>query len=201
MNSSPSEATPTVLVVEDEPDLAALYAAWLEGAYHVEVRYDGESALGAIDDSVDVVLLDRMMPGLSGDTVLDVIREEALDCRIAMVTAVEPDFDILEMGFDDYLVKPVSEADIRAVVDQLLLRSTYDEQLQRFFALASKRSVLEAQKSRAELRASDEYARLEDELAVMRAKVDDTMSELLDQDVYRRLCADITRSSTAVSDP
>ena len=201
MNSSPANETPTVLVVEDEPDLAELYAAWLEGAYHVEVRYDGESGLGAIDDSVDVVLLDRMMPGLSGDTVLDVIREEALDCRIAMVTAVEPDFDILEMGFDDYLVKPVSEADIRAVVDQLLLRSTYDEQLQRFFALASKRSVLEAQKSRAELLASDEYAKLEDELAVMRAKVDDTMSELLDQDVYRRLCADITRRSTAVSDP
>ena len=201
MNSSPANETPTVLVVEDEPDLAELYAAWLEGAYHVEVRYDGESGLGAIDDSVDVVLLDRMMPGLSGDTVLDVIREEALDCRIAMVTAVEPDFDILEMGFDDYLVKPVSEADIKAVVDQLLLRSTYDEQLQRFFALASKRSVLEAQKSRAELLASEEYARLEDELAVMQAKVDDTMSELLDQDVYRRLCADITRRSTATSDP
>ena len=201
MNSSPANETPTVLVVEDEPDLAELYAAWLEGAYHVEVRYDGESGLGAIDDSVDVVLLDRMMPGLSGDTVLDVIRKEALDCRIAMVTAVEPDFDILEMGFDDYLVKPVSEADIKAVVDQLLLRSTYDEQLQRFFALASKRSVLEAQKSRAELLASEEYARLEDELAVMQAKVDDTMSELLDQDVYRRLCADITRRSTATSDP
>ncbi|MFC3957252.1 response regulator transcription factor [Halovivax cerinus] len=185
---------PHVLIVEDEPDLANLYAAWLTDGYAVETAYDGTTGLDAIDESVDVVLLDRRMPGLSGDTVLDTIREQHVDCRIAMVTAVEPDFDIVEMGFDDYLVKPVSKTDLTTVVDQLLLRSTYDEQLQEYFALAAKKALLDAQKTEAERSSSREYERLEDRLAVVRTKVDDTMEELFDQDVYHRLCQDISRN-------
>jgi len=184
---------PTVLIVEDEPDLANLYAAWLRDACDVETAYNGSQALEAIDESVDIVLLDRRMPGLSGDEVLETIRD--LDTRVAMVTAVEPDFDIIEMGFDDYLVKPVSKDDLLETIDQLLLRSTYDEQLQEFFALASKKALLDSQKTEAELRASEEYRRLEDRLAVMRAKVDDTISELSNHDAYRRVVRDISRKT------
>ncbi|MDS0477470.1 HalX domain-containing protein [Natrinema sp. 1APR25-10V2] len=187
--------TPSVLIVEDEPDLANLYAAWLGEECHVETAYDGSEALDAIDEETDVVLLDRRMPGLSGDTVLDTIRERRLDCRVAMVTAVEPDFDIIEMGFDDYLVKPVSKDELVAIIDQLLLRSTYDEQLQEFFALASKKALLDDQKTEAERRSSQEYAELKDRLAVLRVQVDDTMQELLEQDGYRQLCQDMARES------
>ena len=187
---------PHVLIVEDEPDLADLYAAWLVDTCTVETAYDGSEALESIDDDLDVVLLDRRMPGLSGDTVLDAIRERGLECRVAMVTAVEPDFDIIEMGFDDYLVKPVSKDDLLTVIDQLLLRSAYDDQLQEYFALASKKALLDAQKTEAELKSSQEYAELEDRLAVLRTEVDDTMAELFDRDVYRRLCQDITRGNT-----
>lgn len=193
-------ADPHVLIVEDEPDLANLYGAWLSEGYTIETAYDGSDGLDAIDESIDVVLLDRRMPGLSGDTVLDTIRERNLDCRVAMVTAVEPDFDIIEMGFDDYLVKPVSKTDLTSVVDQLLLRSTYDEQLQEYFALAAKKALLDAQKTEAERSASQEYEHLEDQLAVMRTKVDDTMSELFDQDVYHRLCQDIARHPSTATD-
>ncbi|MFP8889218.1 response regulator transcription factor [Natrialbaceae archaeon A-CW2] len=186
---------PHVLIVEDEPDLANLYAAWLDDRCSVETAYDGNEALEAIDEAIDIVLLDRRMPGLSGDTVLGTIRERNLDCRVAMVTAVEPDFDIIGMGFDDYLVKPVSKDELTTIIDQLLLRSTYDEQLQEFFALASKKALLDAQKTQAERNSSQEYAVLEDRLAVLRSQVDETMTELLDQDVYHRLCQDITRES------
>ncbi|WP_290815969.1 HalX domain-containing protein [Halovivax sp.] len=192
--------TPHVLIVEDEPDLANLYAAWLDASCGVETAYDGNEALDAIDEHVDVVLLDRRMPGLSGDTVLDAIRDRGLDCRVAMVTAVEPDFDIIGMGFDDYLVKPVSKDDLLSVIDQLLLRSTYDEQLQQYFSLAAKKALLDAQKTQAELRSSREYATLEDRLAVLRTEVDDTMTELFERDVYRRLCQDITRETPTATD-
>ncbi len=187
--------TPSVLIVEDEPDLADLYAAWLEEEYDVRRAYDGTEALDAIDGTIDVVLLDRRMPGLSGDTVLDTIRERSLDCRVAMVTAVEPDFDIVEMRFDEYLVKPVSSDELVDAIDQLLLRSTHDEQLREFFALASKKALLDEQKTAAERQASQEYAELEDRLAVLRTRVNDTMQELLEQDGYRRLCQDIARES------
>ncbi len=184
-----------MLIVEDEPDLADLYAAWLDEHCAVRVAYDGEAALEQIDPDVDIVLLDRRMPGLSGDEVLDTIRERSLDSRVAMVTAVEPDFDIVEMGFDDYLVKPVSGDELLDIVDQLLLRSTYDEQVQELFALASKKALLRSQKTEAELRASEEYARLEDRVAVLRAQIDDTVAELVDQDAYEQVCQDLSIES------
>jgi two-component system response regulator AdeR len=184
--------SPIVLIVEDEPDLADLYSAWLRESCTVRTAYNGAQALDAIDEEIDIVLLDRRMPGLSGDEVLETIRDRELDTRVAMVTAVEPDFDIIGMGFDDYLVKPVSQRDLMETVDQLLLRSTYDEQMQEFFALASKKAVLDAQKTEAELRASQEYSRLEDRLSVLRAEIDDTVSELSDRNGYRRICQDIS---------
>ena len=186
---------PSVLIVEDEPDLANLYTAWLEGEYDVRTAYDGTEALDAIDDDVDVVLLDRRMPELSGDTVLETIRDRNLDCRVAMVTAVEPDFDIIGMGFDDYLVKPVSEEELHRVIDHLLLRSTYDEQLRTLFALASKKALLDAEKNDAELAASQEYAELEDRLAVLRTRVDETVAEVLENGDARQLSQDIARHS------
>lgn len=194
-DASGGEDDPVVLVVEDEPDLAELYSAWLDEQCRVRTAYDGTEALDSIDDAVEIVLLDRRMPGLSGDEVLGTIRDRDVDCQVAMVTAVEPDFDIVEMGFDDYLVKPVAGEDLLDTVDQLLLRSTYDEQLQELFAIASKKALLRSQKTEAELKASQEYARLEDRLAVLRAQTDDTVDELVDRDAYRRICRDLSVES------
>jgi DNA-binding response OmpR family regulator len=184
----------TVLIVEDEPDLADLYSAWLRDYCTVQTAYNGSQALEAIDESIDIVLLDRRMPGLSGDEVLDTIRSRGLDCRVAMVTAVEPDFDIIEMGFDDYLVKPVSNDDLIETVDQLLLRSAYDEQIQELFALASKKALLDSEKTEAELRASEEYARLVDRLAVLREEVDEAIMQLSDQDAGERVFQDLSET-------
>lgn len=193
MSLESTEARPTVLVVEDEPDLAELYSAWLQEEYPVRTALDGQEALSELDPGVDIVLLDRRMPGLSGDEVLERIRERSVECRVAMVTAVEPDIDIIEMGFDDYLVKPASSDELRAMVEQLLLRSEYDGMLQEFYALASKKAILDKQKPDYELRASEEYVRLEDRLAVLRSDIDDTMAKLSDRDAYDRACQDIAR--------
>ncbi|WP_049925063.1 response regulator transcription factor [Halopiger goleimassiliensis] len=187
--------SPRVLVVEDEPDLANLYVAWLEGAAEPTAVYDGTEALEAIDEDVDILLLDRRMPGLSGDTVLETIRERDLDCRVAMVTAIEPDFEIVGMGIDDYLVKPVTKEELVETIEGLHLRSRYDEQLQEFFALASKKALLDREKPDAERKASHEYDRLEDRLAVLRAQLDETVEELLAADDYRELCRDLTRET------
>ena len=52
-----------VLIAEDDPDLADLYARWIGEEHTVHVAYDGEEALEKLDKDVDVVLLDRMMSG------------------------------------------------------------------------------------------------------------------------------------------
>ena len=173
-----SSEPPLVLVVEDERDLADLYATWLRSEYRVRVAYGGREAIEKLDGEVDAALLDRRMPDLSGDETLKAIREEGIKCRVAMVTAVEPDFDIVEMGFDDYLVKPVSRSTLTETVENLLLRSTYDEGIQELFALASKKALLESEKDLATLESNEEYQELSEQVADLRADLNETLATL-----------------------
>jgi DNA-binding response OmpR family regulator len=162
---------PEVLIVEDEPDVATTYELWLSDGYDVRVVHEGDEALDRLDDDVRVVLLDRMLPGLTGDEVLDAINERDMDCRVAMVTAVEPDFDIVEMGFDAYLTKPVWKDELTETVESLLARTDYSTTLQEYTSLVGKRAALEAEKSPAELEDSEDYQALQ-------AEIDDVSEEL-----------------------
>ena len=110
----------TVLIVEDERDLADLYTEWVEMAgYRTRTAYDGAEAAAALDDGVDVALLDRRLPETRGREILEHVREREYDCGVAMVTAVEPEADIVEMGYDEYLVKPIEQSELEAVVEEL----------------------------------------------------------------------------------
>jgi len=185
--------TATVLVVDDERDLADLYTAWLSQEYDVRTAYGGQEAFDALDEDIDVALIDRLMPQVSGDQVLEHIRESEYDCRVSMVTAVEPDFDIIEMGFDEYIVKPIRRDDLVEVVESLLSRSTYDAQLQEFFSLASKRAALQSQKSQHELENSEAYSDLTERVEQLRTDLDSTAEELSTRDFevqLRKLNAD-----------
>jgi DNA-binding response OmpR family regulator len=169
---------PTVLVVEDEPPLIEIYARWLEGQYDVRTAQNGSEALEQLDDDVEVVLLDRLMPGMSGDEVLAEIREQSPDCRVAMVTAVEPDFDIITMGFDDYLTKPVEKETLLETVGRLITRTSYQGMEQELYALVSKRSALESAKSAEEISSSEEFAELEARIEELRGEIDEAMPDL-----------------------
>jgi len=139
-----------VLVVDDDESLTEVYAAWLDDAYHVETATSGAAALDALDQDVGVVLLDRRMPDLTGGEVLETIRAEEYDCRVAMVTGVRPDENVIDMGFDEYLLKPVDRDDLHSVVDRLMERLAYDDKLQEHYSLAAKRAALTAEATRAE---------------------------------------------------
>ncbi len=176
--------TPVVLIVEDEPDVAETYNLWLADDYDVRMAGSGDEGLAELDDEVDVVLLDRMMPGLSGDEVLERIRERGLDCRVAMVTAVEPDFDILEMGFDAYLCKPIRSQQLHETVENLLERSTYDDLLQEYYSLVEKQATLEATKSSAELADNEEYLELRERVDELEADLSDTLGGIDDDEDF-----------------
>ncbi|WP_225334582.1 response regulator transcription factor [Halomicrobium urmianum] len=175
---------PVVLIVEDEPDVAETYRLWLRDDYEVRMAHDGDEGLELLDESVDVVLLDRMMPGLSGDEVLERIRERDLECRVAMVTAVEPDFDILEMGFDAYLSKPIRSQQLHDTVENLLDRSEYDALLQEYYSLVEKRATLEATKSNAELAESDEYDALKGKIGELKDELSGSLGGIEDDEDF-----------------
>lgn len=181
---------PTVLVVDDEPGVADAYAAQIDEQYHVETAYSGEEALEKLDHNIDIVLLDRRMPDISGDDVLAEIHDMHIDCRVAMVTAVDPDFDIIDMPFDDYVIKPVTRDDLFDTIDRLLTCAEYESKLQKYYSLTTKYATLLANKPKAELEESEEFQRLRRQRNQIREELDQTVEQFDDRDfaaVFREL--------------
>lgn len=165
-------AEPRVLMVDDEKKVADAYALRLEDVADVTVVYSGEEALAAVDDhpTPDVVLLDRHMPGLSGDEVLDRLRERDLRTRVIMVTAIDPGLDIVDMPFDDYLSKPVEREDLRAAIDQQCQVLAY-ELLGEYFRLESTRAVIDAELPADEIERDDRLDGIEARRAAIEERV------------------------------
>jgi two-component system response regulator RegX3 len=115
-----------ILIVEDEPSLSEPLAFLLrrEG-YDIEVTEDGRSALAAFDRAgADLVLLDLMLPGLSGTEVCRELRAQS-SVPIIMLTAKDSEVDIvvgLELGADDYVTKPYSSRELLARIRAVLRR-------------------------------------------------------------------------------
>ncbi|MXR21219.1 response regulator [Halobacterium bonnevillei] len=184
VNSQPDarrDVSGTVLVVDDEPELAGMYAAMLEDRHTVRTATSGEAALRQFTSDVDVVLLDRRMPDVTGDELLDVVRTEGYDYQVAMVTAVEPDGDVTELAFDAYVVKPVRRRDLRDVVAELLLRSEYGAGIQELLRVASKLAALETRNDPADLADDEDYQRLLRRLARLQRASRARQDELLDR--------------------
>jgi DNA-binding response OmpR family regulator len=172
----------TILVVDDEESVADSYAIQIRAEYdRIITAYGGAEAIEAVQNNdVDVILLDRRMPTVSGDEALAQIRDEGHKCRVVMVTAVNPDFDILEMPFDDYLQKPIDKDDLIAAIDQQLRAKQFDSDLEQYFAASSKLAVLEADKSASELADNTQYQTLKEETDRLESKLEGQMEEFDD---------------------
>jgi DNA-binding response OmpR family regulator len=116
-----------VLVVEDDPDISAVIQLHLEGAhYEVGVAASGRQALEqALTDSFDLIVLDLGLPELDGLEICRKLSDRNPRPLILMVTARSTELDRvrgLELGADDYLVKPFSVVELVARVRALLRR-------------------------------------------------------------------------------
>ncbi|MDQ0708975.1 two-component system response regulator RegX3 [Arthrobacter woluwensis] len=118
--------TARVMVVEDDPTVRMIVSDYLRAAgYAVAQHADGASARDALRDQVpDVLIVDRMMPGLSGDELCREVRTFS-DVPIMMLTAmgaVEDRIEGLEHGADDYLSKPFALRELQLRVAALARR-------------------------------------------------------------------------------
>jgi CheY-like chemotaxis protein len=184
MAEDTGEALPLALLVDDEKEVADAYALRLRGLCEIETVYDGEDALETVEaETIDVVLLDRHMPGMSGDEVLDELEQRGFDGRVIMVTAIDPGFDVLDMPFDDYLCKPLEREDLRGAVTQQCRVLGY-ETLGEYFSVESKRSILDAELPADEREESEEYQAVErraSDLAKRARRLLDDPAELFEQ--------------------
>lgn len=165
---------PTVLVVEDDRDLADTYSIWLESEYEVRTAYSGSGGLTWYDPEVDIVLLDRQMPDLSGATVIRTMEQREVDDQKALLTSTEPGRELVDLPCDDYLTKPVTKSQLRDAIRELQLRSQLDDQLQRHFTLTSKIATLEHSDAPGTEAAIDDLRR---EAERIRARIEDRLSE------------------------
>ncbi|EIJ34458.1 response regulator [Thiothrix nivea] len=122
----PANNTPVLLLVEDDARLAALMQEYLQQeGFHVTVEARGDTAANRIPaEQPDLVVLDVMLPGLDGMSVCRQVRT-AYDNPILMLTARDEDIDQvlgLELGADDYVVKPVKPRVLLARIQNLLRR-------------------------------------------------------------------------------
>jgi two-component system alkaline phosphatase synthesis response regulator PhoP len=118
---------PTVLVVDDEPAIRELVRFTLEReGFRVRLAGDGWEALDAARrEAPDLVVLDLMLPGLSGEDVCRALRAE-MDVPVLMLTARKEESDRvsgLELGADDYVTKPFSPRELAARVRAILRRT------------------------------------------------------------------------------
>lgn len=180
-----------VLIVEDDSKLRELLQMWLEPEYDVHTAADGKEALEIVSPAIDVVLLDRNLPKVAGADVLQEIRAQGLDCKVSMLTAVDPGTEILEMPFDEYLVKPVDKQELRRTVDELQARSEYITLMDRYFELTTKLSVIEQSPDSTAIKDDSAYQQLEAEHQEIADELTRRQSTLLEAGKYETLFAEM----------
>lgn len=123
---------PVILLVEDEPDIADLLSLHLSDlGYRIDAVADGALGLQkALAESYALIILDLMLPGMSGTEVCKQLRERARTTPILMLTAKSEERDKvlgLNLGADDYVTKPFSIRELLARVRALLRRVELDQ--------------------------------------------------------------------------
>ena len=137
----------SVLVVDDEEKIVDVVSAYLKNAgYVVFSAYDGEEALRLFElHAPDLVILDLMLPGKSGEEVCAAIRMRARTPIIMLTAKVEEQEIIggLQSGADDYICKPFSPRQLMARVEAVLRRAAPDEALYRVLSFGEGELVID----------------------------------------------------------
>ena len=118
-----------ILVIEDHPDLAANVGDYLSAQGHtVDFAADGPTGLSrALADGIDVIVLDRLLPGLDGASLCRRLRGQGIATPVLMLTALDAisdRVDGLSAGADDYLVKPFAMSELSARLAALHRRAS-----------------------------------------------------------------------------
>ncbi len=124
-----------ILIVDDDENIAELISLYLlKECYETRMVHDGESALTAFQEfKPDLILLDLMLPGIDGYQVCRTVRQTS-SVPIIMLTAKGEVFDKvlgLELGADDYMVKPFDSKELVARVKALLRRAKPENEKER----------------------------------------------------------------------
>ncbi|WP_026700618.1 response regulator transcription factor [Salibacterium aidingense] len=117
-----------ILIVEDEEDIRNLIVLYLQSKYDVHSCSDGDRVLSAIQEiQPDVILLDILLPGRNGMDICEKLRETDVETPVLFLSAkreFEDRIQGLELGADDYIIKPFDPGELMARIQAHLRRKT-----------------------------------------------------------------------------
>jgi len=128
------------MIIEDDPEIRGIVTTLLTGeGFQVEESGDGRSALERVFlTKPDLILVDLRLPGLGGAEICKRIRAGRLDTPIIVISAAKEEFDrvlLLELGADDFLVKPFGARELMARIRAVLRRSLPDRAIRAFASI------------------------------------------------------------------
>jgi DNA-binding response OmpR family regulator len=140
-SANPTARPPRVLIADDNPQGVELLEAFLGATeYEVQTAYDGEETLRKVEEwKPDVILLDVMMPRISGFEVCKRVRAnpQTRSTAILMITALDHHTDIdraVEVGTDDFLIKPINKTELLNRVKSALHSRQFPGPVEQMFA-------------------------------------------------------------------
>ncbi|PTD93538.1 hypothetical protein C9439_07225 [archaeon SCG-AAA382B04] len=184
-NKTQQEQKKTILIVEDDPAERELYQEILKKQYNTKTAKNGEQALQKTTPNTDLLILDRKMPGITGDQVLKEIRQsnnqKIKNIPTIMLTALDADLDIINMQFNDYLNKPISPQQLRKKIKETLSVSRYHEDLDEYYSLINKKNVLQEALIQEELTNDEKYNNLKEKIADKEQKINQEITEIMEE--------------------
>lgn len=120
-----------ILVVEDDEDINNLLRNFLESEGHtVKQAFSGTEARFYLEEDIDLFILDLMLPGKTGEELISLIREKR-DTPILVIsgkTSIEDKVKVLELGADDYIIKPFEKLEVLARIKVLMRRVKFQQE-------------------------------------------------------------------------
>jgi len=149
--------TPTVLLADEDRRITEMYSNWLEDGFTTVRAHDDEQLQAALLEEIDVALFDRRLPGLEPSRVPDLAGNA---CRTIMLVDDISSVDILDVGCDDILFKPLVRETALAAIKRQLDNRGESPQRREYRALSAKREALEDTHSSEFLADNSRYAEL-----------------------------------------
>jgi DNA-binding HxlR family transcriptional regulator len=178
-----SRGLPRVLVVDDDPRQVELLSSWLGTEYEVVTATDGDSAREALDYSIDVAIIDRRLPDMTGDQIVENARRVGICPPTAFLSSADVSVAATELPVDMLLSKPAKHDALLDAVN-LLYRMNELSALGRKIQAREHRHQFVRETQGPAVVTTPEYEQAEAELEALRAEWEE---ELEDRDAWRSL--------------
>lgn len=169
-----------VLLVENDPESVDRHAEWLADDYAVRTAIDGETALERFDPDVDVVLLDRQLPDMSGGGLLGRLRTREGDPAVGMLVGREPDRRVTQLAVEEFAIRPLDREAFRTLVARLARRRTVDEAVDAYLGLLDRKRSMEGSADAETLDDDANYRAVSGELVARRRQLESLLDRLQD---------------------